>query len=187
MYVSSASIAKFQSTPSAWRETHSIPVVAVKAIGFQSTPSAWRETHCGSEKRQNASDFNPLPPHGGRPFAIEIHILPICISIHSLRMEGDENRTLPSGAAAIFQSTPSAWRETVDAKYALIEAAFQSTPSAWRETGNSGETEKGCKDFNPLPPHGGRLYSLRDINKENSFQSTPSAWRETITLGVLGK
>ena len=34
---------------------------------FQSTPSVWRETmvyHCGQMRRSN---FNPLPPCGGRP------------------------------------------------------------------------------------------------------------------------
>ena len=37
---------------------------------------------------------------------------------------------------------------------------FQSTPSAWRETENS---EKRCllsRNFNPLPPHGGRRYTV---------------------------
>ena len=78
---------------------------------FQSTPSAWRETDKKAEKRLTLpisihslrmegdilidvddfeqSDFNPLPPHGGRHggrgFARNVER----ISIHSLRMEGD--------------------------------------------------------------------------------------------------
>ena len=56
----------FQSTPSAWRET--APSASNKNLTgkFQSTPSAWRETI-----RLNQDDFTT------------------CISIHSLRMEGD--------------------------------------------------------------------------------------------------
>ena len=78
----------FQSTPSAWRETHWHNGQSITRQ-FQSTPSAWRETTI-------------------------CHTVFRCddISIHSLRMEGDtvfspdNNRDFP------FQSTPSAWRET---------------------------------------------------------------------------
>ncbi len=81
--------------------------------------------------------FNPLPPHGGRPrpcswspsyMLISIHslrmegdaALPFCslrnsiISIHSLRMEGDRGNTAHQAIMRnTFQSTPSAWRETL--------------------------------------------------------------------------
>ena len=101
--------------------------------------------------------FNPLPPHGGR---LKFHKQlsgNIFISIHSLRMEGDRgnhhrntdrvyfNPLPPHGgrlgqvtgtfADALFQSTPSAWRETKGLNgYKTATAKFQSTPSAWRET-----------------------------------------------------
>ena len=35
-------------------------------------------------------------------------------------------------------------------------------------------------NFNPLPPHGGRLAAIMYFVKGDTFQSTPSAWRETI-------
>ena len=79
--------------------------------------------------------FNPLPPHGGRRYQdimydrnrnISIHSLrmegdPVSsgktirqsISIHSLRMEGDEMSTVSEYVGEVFQSTPSAWRETI--------------------------------------------------------------------------
>ena len=80
------------------------------------------------------SYFNPLPPHGGRrPFLPDLHIL------------------------IIFQSTPSAWRETVP----------RSHPT------------QSYLHFNPLPPHGGRLISFYFGTQSEKFQSTPSAWRET--------
>ena len=103
----------------------------------------------------------------------------LIISIHSLRMEGDRPFLPDLHILIIFQSTPSAWRETSEHRCSsavapisihslrmegdmplhrafMILLTFQSTPSAWRET----ETT--------LSRQGGLL-----------FQSTPSAWRET--------
>ena len=124
---------------------------------FQSTPSAWRET-----------------VRTGK------HIIKACISIHSLRMEGDSAVTCANCATGTFQSTPSAWRETRLIATGGTVKVFQSTPSAWRET--LPPAERGllclisihslrmegdvfsvgvcarCKYFNPLPPHGGRLF-----------------------------
>ena len=41
------------------------------------------------------------------------------ISIHSLRMEGDLSRFSHSSAEIVFQSTPSAWRETASWRQVL--------------------------------------------------------------------
>ena len=101
----------FQSTPSAWRETynsfmrsrntrisiHSLRMEGDRSIcsctrvrsQFQSTPSAWRETAALEKLSSPTSNFNPLPPHGGRP---------------------QQNGRCCSPCR--FQSTPSAWRET---------------------------------------------------------------------------
>ena len=124
---------------------------------FQSTPSAWRETNSHCVLFWNADNFNPLPPHGGRLQKDVNNYVFRFISIHSLRMEGDNTPYIFSKASFAFQSTPSAWRETY--AFAIKPHAydvFQSTPSAWRET--------------PVEHY----FSIR-----NSFQSTPSAWRET--------
>ena len=127
-------------------------------ITFQSTPSAWRETIVLLVSRFINLHFNPLPPHGGRRpnssrrsiiFDISIHSLRMegdnirpliptalqSISIHSLRMEGDPFSAFPFPHPLKFQSTPSAWRETPKrAELLLAGLIFQSTPSAWRET-----------------------------------------------------
>ena len=79
--------------------------------------------------------FNPLPPHGGRHAGTGLNAVCFFISIHSLRMEGDDLPVRRFRRCCTFQSTPSAWRETIDLPGQitwLIE--FQSTPSAWRET-----------------------------------------------------
>ena len=100
----------FQSTPSAWRETNKSRR-GYYAHVFQSTPSAWRETFISRNNRCNG-----------------------CISIHSLRMEGDLTNHLDIYSDPIFQSTPSAWRETTASCVNVVTSTFQSTPSAWRET-----------------------------------------------------
>ncbi len=81
------------------------------------------------------SYFNPLPPHGGR-----------------------QDWYCPVAGDRVFQSTPSAWRETIAVLASQRDNTFQSTPSAWRET---------------IVP---RLFPLY----HSEFQSTPSAWRETV-------
>ena len=126
----------------------------------------------------------------------------ICISIHSLRMEGDLqffrchtlqrhfNPLPPHGGrrlcgssldscSRLFQSTPSAWRETLSWMYLLI-FRFISIHSLRMEGDDSlpgfiilvsvisihslrmeGDKKRQCNGkqhshFNPLPPHGGR-------------------------------
>ena len=59
------------------------------------------------------------------------------ISIHSLRVEGDILVSIHSNPQMTFQSTPSVWRETVDALRQTIQR----------------------NDFNPLPPCGGRRHA----------------------------
>ena len=56
------------------------------------------------------------------------------ISIHTLRMEGDPLRHLTKKGKYIFQSTPSAWRVTWTHGNVSWQFRFQSTPSAWRVT-----------------------------------------------------
>ena len=84
---------QFQSTPSAWRETTS-GIITTAARTFQSTPSAWRETSLSRLEIYRQSNFNPLPPHGGRPPTERDDKRRLAISIHSLRMEGDIKRYL---------------------------------------------------------------------------------------------
>ena len=101
--------------------------------------------------------FNPLPPHGGRRYA------------------------MVSGAdSSSFQSTPSAWRETcqVDA----ICSAFHISIHSLRMEGDRFlfAIILLTKYFNPLPPHGGRPVVQSGAGAcQGKFQSTPSAWRET--------
>ena len=107
-----------------------------------------------------------------------------------------------------FQSTPSAWRETVQLLHLDMSVIFQSTPSAWRETHaivrvdapnyisiHSLRMEGDCRSpiaalrilhFNPLPPHGGRqLRKAFILTGEKHFNPLPphggrrTRWRQS--------
>ena len=125
-----------------------------------------------------------------------------CISIHSLRMEGDLSQLKYIYSLSVFQSTPSAWRETVTVVPPSPSTRVQSTPSAWRETFclfhcNSSKfisihslRMEGDRRFpwypvlflisiHSLRMEGDCLHLLQVCRKWKEFQSTPSAWRET--------
>ena len=145
---------------------------------FQSTPSAWRETHCPERCRcrcgisihslRMEGDSNRFYVFGGKD-----------ISIHSLRMEGDGDYFISCDYGTLFQSTPSAWRETMghDVSRMTMEISIHSL----RMEGDIMTAEKihRAEDFNPLPPHGGRRRCQCSSGNLSAFQSTPSAWRET--------
>ena len=82
-------------------------------------------------------------------------------------------------SVVIFQSTPSAWRETG----ATPERSTNSTISIHSLRMEGDQTTDAAaaarRDFNPLPPHGGRRMRQRIMQQLLKFQSTPSAWRET--------
>ena len=145
--------------------------------------------------------FNPLPPHGGRliqitgcsnGIGISIHSLRMegdfcgChspqageISIHSLRMEGDIPIYRHFKLHALFQSTPSAWRETSTRFAHFDNISFQSTPSAWRETFKFSPVVKSISISIHSLRMEGDIQLLCNMHCFNIFQSTPSAWRET--------
>ena len=141
---------RFQSTPSAWRETG----LWHKHFGipeqFQSTPSAWRETQLEVKVEQdrpisihslrmegdlpflsflsNFLYFNPLPPHGGRPL-FYLHLCTSQMYFNPLPPHGGRLLCLTFGQTlTTFQSTPSAWRET-DCREQYTRASFISIHS----------------------------------------------------------
>ena len=106
----------FQSTPSAWRETsfgnllykqlfisiHSLrmegDVVTVQGDAMDHSVISIHSLRMEGDsvvtpKCCTILDFNPLPPHGGRPCDETTKHVIVGISIHSLRMEGDLYRS----------------------------------------------------------------------------------------------
>ena len=186
-------------------------------LTFQSTPSVWRETTTAYGELPVITDFNPLPPCGGRPLFASIRVphfvfqstpsvwretrcflsarSPSSISIHSLRVEGDEKivwrcaiswtfQSTPSVwretlwhiqnvTESIFQSTPSVWRETYTSFIVVVSLTFQSTPSVWRETIDGYKNVDRLKHFNPLPPCGGRQIRMINYDVATHFNPLP--------------
>ena len=54
-------------------------------------------------------------------------------------------------------------------------------PHGGRRAADSAYT-RAVANFNPLPPHGGRRGVPEEFSVKVQFQSTPSAWRETMTI-----
>ena len=135
------------------------PFLERSQVSFQSTPSAWRETpdsvSCPQflsisihSLRMEGDDLNgrPLPPQS-------------TISIHSLRMEGDGNNHLQSILPVHFNPLPPhGGRQDRGQNKIYRNMIFQSTPSAWRETQKTSRHPARESHFNPLPPHGGRRF-----------------------------
>ena len=128
--------------------------------------------------------FNPLPPHGGRRYQDIMYDRNRNISIHSLRMEGDSTKRKQQELDRKISIHSLRMEGDIKETPKTSMKSFQSTPSAWRETIGVVETVTPIWDFNPLPPHGGRRTFLLMLLLHRTFQSTPSAWRETIMYFV---
>ena len=150
-----------------------------------------------------AENFNPLPPRGGRRELAELVASSVNISTHSLLAEGDAIGEAHARRAEGFQPTPSSRRETKIVKaFCWKNFGFQPTPSSRRETPPAWPSPQCRKNFNPLPPRGGRhfflasnlrscLISTHSLLAEGDgnagrrgrggtgFQPTPSSRRET--------
>ena len=100
------SMKSFQSTPSAWRETTYISPRENFSQSFQSTPSAWRETGWGADMAAEKQfiSIHSLRMEGDQRLGKSPE--PRNISIHSLRMEGDNRRQQPQAKASHFNPLP---------------------------------------------------------------------------------
>ena len=145
--------------------------------------------------------FYPRPPRGGRPSEPKEKLLPICISIHALREEGDRVQVVVAAEVQIsihalreegdlslsakarsfrgFLSTPSARRAT--ATFSLEQARPEISIHALREEGDLflGILIDFLSHFYPRPPRGGRPVVLLYVASTSGFLSTPSARRAT--------
>ena len=173
------------------------------ASRFLSTPSARRATERALLLPADQDHFYPRPPRGGRPLEGCVKIVPLLISIHALREEGDLRAAGQHRQHHIFLSTPSARRATgICQEPEALNDLFLSTPSARRATADvSGLVsdllgisihalrEEGdilrmrqfssLTYFYPRPPRGGRRQSSRTTAAIDTFLSTPSARRAT--------
>ena len=112
-----------------------LPALRLDVHIFLSTPSGWRATVLRHVRRVNVTR----------------------ISIHALRVEGDNCDTVCVINSAVFLSTPSGWRATAQQIRDMYDRGiFLSTPSGWRATGEDVATLMCLFNFYPRPPGGGR-------------------------------
>ena len=134
----------FQSTPSAWRETDLDRIEGICTQYFNPLPPHGGRRCPGRKKGGKSQYFNPLPPHGGR---------------HNIRIIFAMLRN--------FNPLPPHGGRPEQKTMYLCDAAFQSTPSAWRETICLQNIHCLWLHFNPLPPHGGRRVTSTLNHLEN--------------------
>ena len=95
-------------------------------------------------------------------------------------MEGDTVLLSFARLCGVFQSTPSAWRETTHSVSAASSVTISIHSLRMEGDVSSAGNNIFQKYFNPLPPHGGRRACPIYRATFCLFQSTPSAWRETL-------
>ena len=179
----------FQSTPSAWRETlldqcrdsrgnisiHSLRMEGDKELREKPyfpehfnplPPHGGRHSRCSCGR--SYIYFNPLPPHGGRPCTENGVKTFTCISIHSLRMEGDRqiNSAITTRRNISIHSLrmegDEMWRQNIisTTPISIHSLRMEGDCILRRPSSNRG-------NFNPLPPHGGRRITTRGIGSAN--------------------
>ena len=174
-------------------------------MAFLSTPSARRATTRVMVFQLLVGNFYPRPPRGGR-LELQTAAQPSCsISIHALREEGDQSMVERTITEALFLSTPSARRATLDCStLEQMLLRFLSTPSARRATYQV-QSGPACHPISIHALREGRrwppghhceqqpisIHALREegdskfdeqANKTQQFLSTPSARRATYQV-----
>ena len=180
----------------------------VDEVVFLSTPSGWRATSCKSFATKWASNFYPRPPGGGRQrehVAIDGYFKFLStpsgwratrvilygwrcwiISIHALRVEGDECRFLRSARYADFYPRPpGGGRHKMVEELEKMQDFYPRPPGGGRQF-----CKVNCAlmfDFYPRPPGGGRRMGVLQPPRRGGFLSTPSGWRATGEYGGYRK
>ena len=117
--------------PHGGRPISSVPVY--RSQGFQSTPSAWRETHRTYRRMRGKKYFNPLPPHGGR--LCNGYDIPMSYHFNPLPPHGGRRLFRISAWSGMhFNPLPPHGGRPHSESFCIAGFTFQSTPSAWRET-----------------------------------------------------
>ena len=127
-------------------------------------------------------DFYPRPPRGGRLRFGLCAALPVHISIHALREEGDpqlERGKLPVTNYFYPRPPRGGRRSACRRKLRCCPISIH----ALREEGDCRHARDHAVQLNfyPRPPRGGRQYLYRSYHTLGGFLSTPSARRATPT------
>ena len=122
-------------------------------------------------------NFNPRPPHGGRP-AAKVAEMSSAISIHAPHTEGDQRSVRLFRKILISIHAP---HTEGDIDCGLPIDIFNISIHAPHTEGDRSNPPGYCinRYFNPRPPHGGRQEGRFEDGDEKIFQSTPPTRRAT--------
>ena len=154
---------------------------------FQPTPPAQGATVCGSRKTPDRPDFNPRPPHRGRPPVPAGPHLPVCHfnprpphrGRHGVIFAVDEIHSISTHAPR----TGGDWGTVTKdywGKYFNPRPPHRGRPRphpAWAYP---------QRNFNPRPPHRGRLGDGHKGLLGEIFQPTPPAQGATASTSSMG-
>ena len=173
---------------------------------FLSTPSGWRATAAASTASMSAANFYPRPPGGGRHHRladledIERFLSTpsgwratwdfrkikkfLYISIHALRVEGDQLRKVSRhDPRDFYPRPPGGGRPLFSGRSIFTQINFYPRPPGGGRRRGAFAFRRS-RYFYPRPPGGGRPKYLRGDPAAFLFLSTPSGWR--ATHGVSG-
>ena len=176
----------FLSTPSGWRATFAFRAVIYSLHHFYPRPPGGGRQLLAALLDCFVWNFYPRPPGGGRR---RVHVARKRhgrISIHALRVEGDDERSSNGVGWNKFLSTPSGWRATADDT--IFTHTVPISIHALRVEGDLNPLFPEGFDlhyFYPRPPGGGRPNTSSTVSPKSRFLSTPSGWR--ATRGVRDK
>ena len=130
-------------------------------------------------------NFYPRPPRGGRLRFGLCAALPVHISIHALREEGDpqlERGKLPVTNYFYPRPPRGGRRSACRRKLRCCPISIH----ALREEGDCRHARDHAVQLNfyPRPPRGGRQYLYRSYHTLGGFLSTPSARRATLKTTI---
>ena len=130
-------------------------------------------------------NFYPRPPRGGRQPERHLYSYANKISIHALREEGDRQSRQGDPDVVQFLSTPSARRATrpPSGRSRGCSNFYPRPPRGGRHTLHGSFYRSFY--FYPRPPRGGRPFSRSLSSTARLFLSTPSARRATDGLLAL--
>ena len=123
--------------------------------------------------------FNPRLPGGRRLAPTYKLMLPVWVSIHAFRGEGDETPIWLNHAQPVFQSTPSGGKATPTPAEPRTMLRFQSTPSGGKATQPDGSAAVEVEvSIHAFRGEGDPPLVLRSVYVQ-AFQSTPSGGKAT--------
>ena len=172
------------------------------AYGFYPRPpgggrQGHQPPHRGPRKR-----FYPRPPGGGRPTGLPGIPVASGVSIHALRVEGDDTYSMPPTrrSSSFYPRPPGGGRHRFTRHPCRLWSFYPRPPGGGRPRRGHLQTQRHqvsihalrvegdvpsfkpslkIPGFYPRPPGGGRPQLRQKQHIDTMFLSTPSGWRAT--------